>query len=59
MGCPYASSCTFLYFIMSCISTTAMTTTPLVMVVSSGLSPVSSVTMAPSLTGLSATLGSA
>ena len=39
------------------ISTTAMTTTPPVMVVSSGLSSVSSVTMAPSLTELPATLG--
>ena len=35
----------------------AMTTTPTVMVVSSGLSSVSSVTMAPSLMGLAATLG--
>ena len=38
------------------ISTTAMTTTPLVMVVSSGLSSVSLVTMTPSLMGLPATL---
>ena len=36
---------------MSCISTTALTTTPPVMVVSSGLSSVSSVIVAPSLTG--------
>ena len=42
---------------MSHISTTAMTTTPPVMVLSSDLSSVSSVTMAPSLTGLPATLG--
>ena len=42
---------------MSHVSTTAMTTTPPVMVVSSGLSSVSSVTMAPSLIGLPATLG--
>ena len=41
---------------MSHISTTAMITTP-VMVVSSGLSSVSSVTMAPSLIGHPATLG--
>ena len=34
-----------------------MTTIPLVMMVSSGLSFISSVTMAPSLTGLPATLG--
>ena len=39
------------------VSTTAMTTTPPVMVVFSGLSFISSVTMAPSLTGLPATLG--
>ena len=42
--------------IMSHVSPTAMTTTP-VMVVSSGLSSVSSVTVAPSVMGLSATLG--
>ena len=42
---------------MSHISTMAMTTTPPVMVVSSGLSSVSSVTMAPSLMGLPLTLG--
>ena len=42
---------------MSCISTMATTTTPLVMVVSSGLSSISSVTMAPSLMGLPATSG--
>ena len=42
---------------MSSISTTAMTTTLPVMVVSSGLSSVSSVTVAPSLMGLPATLG--
>ena len=42
---------------MSCISTMAKTTTPPVMVVSSGLLSVSSVTMAPSLMGLPATLG--
>ena len=41
---------------MSCISTTAMTSTPSVMVVSSGLSSISSLTMAPSVTGLPATL---
>ena len=43
--------------LMSHVSTTAMTTPPLVMVVSSGLSSVSSVTMAVSLMGLPATLG--
>ena len=42
---------------MSHLSTMAMTTTPLVMVVSSGLSSVSSMTMAASLTGCPATLG--
>ena len=42
---------------MSCISTTATTITPPVTVVSSGLSFVSSVVMAPSLMGLPATLG--
>ena len=42
---------------MSHMSTTATTTTPPVMVVSSGLSSVSLVTMAPSLMGLPATLG--
>ena len=42
---------------MSHVSTTVMTTTPPVTVVSSGLSSVSSVTMAPSLVGLPATLG--
>ena len=57
MGCPYASPCTFLKFIMPHVSTMVMTTTPPVMVVSSGLSSVSSVTMAPSLKGLPATLG--
>ena len=47
----------FLYFIMSYISTMAMTTTPLVMVASSGLSSISSVAMAPSMMGLPATSG--
>ena len=47
----------FLQFIMSHISTTAMTTTLPVMMMSSGLSTISSVTMAPSLMGLPATLG--
>ena len=42
---------------MSHVSTMAMTTTPPVMVVSSGLSSTSSVIMAPSLMGLPATLG--
>ena len=42
---------------MSHISTTAMTTTPPVMVVSSGLSYVSSVALAPSLRGPPATMG--
>ena len=42
---------------MSHISTMAMTTIPPVMVVSSGLSSVYSVNVAPSLMGLSATLG--
>ena len=41
---------------MAHVSTTAMTTTPPVMVVSSGLSSFSSVTMAPSLMVLPATL---
>ena len=41
---------------MSHISTMAMTTTPPVTVVSSGLSSVSSVTVAPSLMGLALTL---
>ena len=41
---------------MSHVSTTAMTTTPPVMVVSSGLSSVSSVTVAPSLTGFPVSL---
>ena len=41
---------------MSHVSTTAMTTTPPVMVVSSGLSPVSSVTVAPSLMGFPVSL---
>ena len=41
---------------MSHISTTATTTTPPVMVVSSGLSSVSSVTVAPSLTGFPVSL---
>ena len=38
-------------------NTMAMTTTPLVTVVSSGMSSLSSVTMAPSLMGLPTTLG--
>ena len=42
---------------MSDASTTAMTATPPVMVVSSGLSSISSVIMTPSLMGLPATLG--
>ena len=42
---------------MSHRSTTAITATPPVTVVSSGLSSISSVTMAPSLMGLPATLG--
>ena len=41
---------------LSHVSTTNMTTTPPVMVVSSGLSSVSSVTVPPSLMGLPATL---
>ena len=41
---------------MSHILTTALTTTPLVTVVSSGLSSVSSVTVAPSLTGFPVSL---
>ena len=56
MGCPYAYSCTFLQFIMSHISTMAMITTPPVTVVSSRLSSLSSVTVAPSLMGLPVTL---
>ena len=48
----------FVVFIMSQVSTTmAMTTTLLVTVVSSGMSSLSSVTMAPSMLGLTATLG--
>ena len=47
--------CSILYLFLSCImshvATTAPTTTPPVTVVSSGLSSVSSVTVAPSLTG--------
>ena len=42
---------------MSHVSTMAMTTTPLVMVMSSGLSSISSVAMAPSLRGIPATSG--
>ena len=42
---------------MSHISTKAMTTTPPIMVVSSGLSSVSSVTVVPSLTGFPVSLG--
>ena len=42
---------------MSHVSTMAVTTAPLVMVVSSGLSSISSMTMGPSLMGLPATLG--
>ena len=41
---------------MSHVSTMALTTTPLVTVVSSGLSSVSSVTVAPSLTGFTVSL---
>ena len=41
---------------MSHVSTMAMTTTPPVMVVSSGLSSISSVTVAPSLMGFPVTL---
>ena len=41
---------------MSHVSTMALTTTPLVTVVSSGLSSVSSVTVAPSLTGFPVSL---
>ena len=41
---------------MSHVSTTATTTTPPVMVVSSGLSSLSSVTVAPSLTGFPVSL---
>ena len=51
------SSCMFLLFIMLHFSTTGMTATPPVMVVSSGISSVSSVTVAPSLMGLPATFG--
>ena len=53
----------FLYILLVCcsllshISTMATTTTPPVMVLYSGLSSVSSVTVAPSLMGLPATLG--
>ena len=48
----------FVVFIMPQVSaTTAMNTTPPVTVVSSGMSSISSVTMAPSLTGLPTTFG--
>ena len=48
----------FLYFIMSQVSTsTAMTTTPPVTVVPSGMSSLSLVTMAPSSVGLPTVLG--
>ena len=53
------SICSFLYIfvvVMSHISTMATTTTPPVTVVSSGLSLVSSVTVAPSLMGFPLTL---
>ena len=57
--CYASCCCTFLCsFIMSQVSTTtAMTTTPPVTVMSSGMSPLSLVTMAPYLMGLPATLG--
>ena len=49
------SICSFLYIFLKCIvshiTTMAPTTTPPVTVVSSGLSSMSSVTVAPSLTG--------
>ena len=54
----YASSCTFLVVHYVSVSTsTAMTTTPPVTVVSSGMSSLSLVTMAPSLMGLPTMLG--
>ena len=58
IGCPLCFSL-YLFCSSLCLSylPVAMTTTPLVMVVSSGLSCISSVTMAPSLMGLPATLG--
>ena len=56
LGCPYVYSCTFLQFIRSHVSIMATTTTPPVTVVSSGLSSVSSVTVAPSLVELPVTL---
>ena len=53
LGCPLCSSCTFHVVNMSQVSTTtATTTTPPVTVVSSGMSSISSVTVAPSLMGL-------
>ena len=57
--CYASCCCTFLCsFIMSQISTTmAMTTTPAVTVMSSGMSSLSSVTMAPFMMGLPAILG--
>ena len=57
--CYASCCCTFLCsFIMSQASpTTAMTTTPLVTVVSSGMSSLSLVTIGPSLMGFPATLG--
>ena len=56
IGCPLCFILVpFLLFIMSHVSTMATTTVPPVMVVSSGLSSISSVTMAPSLMGLPST----
>ena len=58
IGCPLCFILCFLVVIMSQISTTmAMTTTPPVTVVSSGMPSISSVTVAPSLMGLPAMLG--
>ena len=58
LGCPLCSSCAFLVVNMSQVSTTmATTTTSPVTVVSSGMSSISSVTVAPSLMGLPTMLG--
>ena len=58
IGCPLCFILCFLVVIMSQVSTTmAMTTTPPVTVVSSGMSSISSVTVASSLMGLPTTLG--
>ena len=62
LGClmPHAVVLFFIVFIMSQVSTTmAITTTPLVTMVSSRISSISSVTMAPSFDRTSCSIGSA